>query len=163
MKIGVVADTHSRLVPKQLLDDFKTVDLIVHAGDFCSTADLKIFKKIKKVRAVFGNMDGLELRQILPERDVFEVEGITIGLCHGHGSPEKVLEAVKAEFGKDDVDVVIFGHSHHPVNETIGSVLYFNPGSPNDVVRAPYCSYGVLEIKNGTVFGKIIKVKDNNG
>lgn len=160
MKIGVVSDTHSHRIPKQLLDDFKTAGLIIHAGDFCSTSDLKIFKKIKKVHAVFGNMDGLELRQILPERDVFQIDGVTVGLTHGHGSPEKVLESVRAEFGKDKVDVVIFGHSHHSVNEIINNVLYFNPGSPNDVIRAPYCSYGILEIKNGTVSGKIIKVKD---
>ena len=163
MKIGVVSDTHSHLIPKQLLDDFKTVDLIIHAGDFCSVADLKIFKKIAKVRAVYGNMDGLELRQILPERDIFQVEGVAVGLRHGHGTPGKVLEFMKEEFKKNKVDVVIFGHSHYPVNETINGVLYFNPGSPNDSVRAPYCSYGILNIKDGTVSGKIIKVGHANG
>ena len=73
MKIGVVSDTHSHDLPKQMMDDFKDVDLIVHAGDFCSGGDLKTFKKINDFRAVFGNMDGLELRQALPERDIFEV------------------------------------------------------------------------------------------
>ena len=160
MKIGVVSDTHSHLIPKQLLDDFKTADLIIHAGDFCSTDDLNILKKIKKVRAVSGNMDGLEIRQILPVRDIFQLDGLMIGLYHGHGSPGKVLEIVQEEFKNDKVDVVIFGHSHYPVNETINDVLYFNPGSPNDVVRAPYCSYGILEIENGNVQAKIIKVKE---
>ena len=160
MKIGVISDTHSHLIPRQLLDDFKKVDLIVHAGDFCSAEDLKFFQKIKNVHAVFGNMDGLELRQVLPERDIFEVEGMKIGLYHGRGSPDKVLGRVKAEFKKDKVDVVIFGHSHQPLNEVIGNVLYFNPGSPIDVVRSPYCSYGILEIKNSKASGKIVKVRD---
>ncbi|MCH8271689.1 MAG: metallophosphoesterase family protein, partial [Candidatus Marinimicrobia bacterium] len=71
MKIGVVSDTHSHHIPTQLLDDFRKVDLIIHAGDFCSIADLKFFQRIKKVRGVFGNMDGLEIRQVLPERDIF--------------------------------------------------------------------------------------------
>ncbi len=163
MKIGIISDTHSYVVPQQVIDDFKAVDLIVHAGDFCSAADLRIFTKIKKVHAVFGNMDGLELRQILPERDIFEVEGLKIGLYHGHGPSGKVLDSVKAEFKKDKVDVVIFGHSHQPFNEKINSVLYFNPGSPSDIVRAPYCSYGILEINNGKVSGKIIKVEGYHG
>lgn len=163
MKIGVVSDTHSHMIPQQMLDDFKDVDLIVHAGDFCSAADLKVFTKIKEVRAVFGNMDGLELRQILPERDLFEVEGVRFGLYHGHGSVDKVLEIIKNEFKKDKVNVAIFGHSHFPVNETINNVLYFNPGSPTDIVRAPYNSYGILEIKDGKVSGNIIKVDNHHG
>jgi len=154
MKIGVVSDTHSHLIPKQLLDDFKTADL------FCSTDDLNILKKIKEVRAVSGNMDELEIRQILPVRDTFQLGGLTVGLYHGHGSPGKVLEIVQKEFKNDKVDIVVFGHSHYPVNETINDVLYFNPGSPNDIVRAPYCSYGILEIGNGDVQAKIIKVKE---
>jgi len=160
MKIGVVSDTHSHLIPKQLLDDFKAVDLIIHAGDFCSTDDLNIFKRIKEVRAVFGNMDGLEIRQVLPEKVIFQIDGVKIGLCHGHGSPDKVQKVVRSEFKNDKIHVAIFGHSHYPYNETINGVLYFNPGSPNDVVRAPYCSYGMLDIKHGQVVAKIIKVKD---
>jgi hypothetical protein len=158
MKIGVVSDTHSHLIPKKLLEDFKTVDLIIHAGDFCTKDDLNIFKKIKKVRAVFGNMDGLEIRQILPEKDIFQVDGVTIGLFHGHGSPDKVPKIVRSEFKGNKVHVVIFGHSHCPFNETIDGVLYFNPGSPNDVVRAPYRSYGMLDINHGQVTARIIKV-----
>jgi putative phosphoesterase len=160
MKIGVVSDTHSQNLPKQMLEDFKSVDLIIHAGDFCSNEDLNVFRKINKVRAVFGNMDGLGLRQALPERDVFEVEGVKIGLYHGQGSPERVFSLVKKEFGKDKIDAVIFGHSHYPLNDIVDGVLYFNPGSPTDIVRPPYCSYGILEIKNGKVSGKIIKVED---
>lgn len=160
MKIGVVSDTHSYVVPRQMLNDFKSVDLIVHAGDFCSMTDLNIFKKIQKVRAVFGNMDGLELRQILPERDLFEIDGVKVGLYHGRGSSGNILKLVKSEFRKEAPDVVIFGHSHQPFNETIDNVLYFNPGSPTDVVRAPYCSYGILGIANGKVSGKIVKVEN---
>lgn len=163
MKIGVVADTHSHLLPRQLLEDFKNVDLIVHAGDFCSASDLKIFEGIKDVRAVFGNMDGPELRRILPECDIFRIGGATVGLCHGRGSPEGVLDFVKAKFKKNKVDVVVFGHSHRPFNETIDGVLYFNPGSPTDVVRAPYCSYGILDVRDGAVSGTIVKVEHPHG
>jgi len=159
MKIGVVSDTHSHAVPQQLLDDFKKVDMIIHAGDFCSLDDLNLFKKIKEVRAVFGNMDGLEMRQVLPEKVIFEIGGVKIGIFHGYGIADKVPKIVRSEFKGNKIHVVIFGHSHHPYNETIDGVLYFNPGSPNDLVRAPYCSYGMLDINHGQVVAKIIKVK----
>jgi hypothetical protein len=162
MKIGVISDTHSRRIPQQVLDDFKRVDLIIHAGDFCSGEDLKYFQKIKKVRAVFGNMDGADLRQILPERDIFEAEGLKIGIYHGRGSAEKILDVVKAEFKDDPVDAVIFGHSHQPFNKTINDVLYFNPGSSSDIVRSPYCSYGILKIEGGKISGEIIKLENEH-
>lgn len=160
MKIGVVSDTHSHKLPQQMLDDFRKVDLIVHVGDFCSPEDFNVFKNITDVRAVFGNMDGLEIRGMLPEREIFEAEGMKIGLYHGHGSPEQVLGYVKKEFDKIKLDVVIFGHSHYPFNEVIDNTLYFNPGSPTDDVRPPYCSYGILDIKDGKAKGKIIKVRE---
>lgn len=163
MKIGVVSDTHSHALPKQMIEDFQDVDMIIHAGDFSAGEDLRFFKNIKDTHAVFGNMDGLELRQILPERDIINVDGIRIGLCHGHGSPESNLKYVQKEFKRDKVDVVVFGHSHQPFNEMINNVLYFNPGSPVDTVRSPYCTYGILEVNNGKVTGNIIEVKEQDG
>ncbi|MBP9853479.1 MAG: metallophosphoesterase family protein [Candidatus Omnitrophica bacterium] len=159
MKIGVVSDTHSLEIPKQLLDDFKKVDLIIHAGDFCTLEDLKIFEAIAEVKAVQGNMDDSQVRKKLPPKQIFKCEGFSIGLVHGAGSPKDVLKNVVKEFGPDQVDIVIFGHSHQPYNETVEKVLYFNPGSPNDIVSAPYCSYGIIEIKDRKIFPKIIKVK----
>ena len=160
MKIGVVADTHSQEIPKQLLDDFKNVDFIIHAGDFCSFDDFKSFSQIKNVEAVYGNMDELKIRQLFPERQILQVEGLSIGLCHGYGPPDKIFETVQDEFKKDKVDAVVFGHSHYSLNKRVDGVLYFNPGSPNDTIRAPYQSYGILEIKNGQIYGTIVKVHE---
>ncbi len=158
MIIGVVSDTHSLNIPSQLVKDFQKVALIVHAGDFCSVEDYKFFKKIKEVKAVYGNMDEPVLCRKLPRRELFQFGGLSIGIFHGKGTQGSVLDLVAAEFEKDKVDVVIFGHSHQPFNEKINNVLYFNPGSPNDIVRAAYPSYGILEIKDGNVVGKIVRV-----
>lgn len=159
MRIGVVSDTHSRELPKQMLEDFKAVDLIVHAGDFCSVDVLDQFKKLKKeIRAVYGNMDDGQVRGLLHRVEVFPCERYAIGLFHGSGPPRGLLDVVKKEFGDRKVDVVIFGHSHHPMNEVINGVLYFNPGSPNDEIFAPYCSYGIIELSD-QIEGKIIKVR----
>lgn len=160
MKIGVVADTHCHDIPRQLLNDFKSVDLIVHAGDFCTLAEVSIFKKLNKVVGVSGNMDDAGIRNKFPEKQIFEFEGFQFGLYHGAGPKEKVLNDVQKAFVKNKVDVVIYGHTHIALNQTIEGVLYFNPGSPNDLVIAPYCSYGILEIKSGKIVGKIVKIKD---
>ena len=159
MRIGVVSDTHSREIPAEMLEDFKETELIIHAGDFCTPKDLETFRRIKEVRAVYGNMDGADLRRVLPRREVLALEGVTVGVFHGEGPRERILETVQKEFRDQKVDAVVFGHSHQPFNKEINGVLYFNPGSPNDGITAPYLSYGVLEIKSGKIKGKIIKLK----
>ena len=159
MKIGVVSDTHSLGIPKQLVDDFKSVDLIIHAGDFSSVRDLKFFTALGNCKAVYGNTDEAELQKRLPRRDILQLEKVSVGVFHGEGSPRNIVETVKQEFSKDKIQVIIFGHSHQPLNEKINGILLFNPGSPNDMVRAPYRSYGILEIKDGQAVGKIITVE----
>lgn len=163
MKIGVIADTHSKPIPKEILKAFISVDLIIHAGDCCTQEDLDVLEKIKGVKAVLGNMDDFHLRRKLPEKDILTLEGVRIGVCHGEGPSQKVLDFVKENFAKDNVQIAIFGHSHQPCELLIDGVLYFNPGSPNDTITAPYCSYGMLEIDKGNIKHKIIKVKADHG
>lgn len=159
MKIGIVSDTHSKELPAQMLKDFKSVDFIIHAGDFCDTEDVEALTKLKEVKAVQGNMDTPAIRKRFPRKQIIKCGEVHIGLYHGEGPPGPLLERVKEEFQKDKVDLVIFGHSHNPLNEKIGNVLYFNPGSPNDTMFAPYCSYGIVEINGKKITAKHIKVK----
>ena len=158
MKIAVVSDTHSLEVPEKIINDLKTMDLIVHAGDFCSIKDLERFSKIKEFKAVYGNMDDESVRKKLPEKIIFDIEGFKIGVYHGDGAPKGMIDRIKARFVHDKVDVIIFGHSHVPMNEKAGNILFFNPGSLTDTVRAPYRSYGILQIQPGKIVGKVMKV-----
>lgn len=157
MKIGVVSDTHSQPLPRQMLEDFKTVDFIVHAGDFCSVAVLEELQKIKEVKGVYGNMDEPAVRKLLPRRQLIACGGFTIGIFHGEGASAALLGVVQGEFKDAKVHCVIFGHSHQPLNEMRNHVLYFNPGSPTDVV-ARYRGYGILEVGKN-LSGQLIKVK----
>ncbi|MCR4338198.1 MAG: metallophosphatase family protein [Candidatus Omnitrophica bacterium] len=160
MKIGIVSDTHSRPLPKQMIEDFKNVDMIIHAGDFCALEDYQRFAKMtKSLKAVYGNMDELKLCKKLPQKEIFECQKVRIGIFHGMGVAPSVLEKVQSEFAHDRVNVVVFGHSHQAYNKSIKNVLYFNPGSPNDKVSAPYCSYGLLTIDEGKFSAEIIKIK----
>ncbi len=159
MRIGVLSDTHSLRLPPKLLEGLKGVDLIIHAGDICDAEVLKILKTLSvPIKAVQGNMDEPALKKKLPLKEVFECEGVRIGVYHGHGPAKNALDNVQAQFKDATVDVAIFGHSHQPFNEKIGAVIYFNPGSPNDAVRAPYFSYGLIEITQGQIKPAIIKI-----
>lgn len=158
MKIGVVSDTHSRALPKEMLIELSKMDLIIHAGDFCTLKDYHAFTKLKETKAVWGNMDDPEVRKALPRKEIMEYEGVKIGLFHGEGAPQRLMDVMQKEFRDDKVDVIIFGHSHHPLNQKIGGVLYFNPGSPNDTIFSPYCSFGMLDINNGEVSARIVKL-----
>ena len=158
MKIGVVSDTHSRELPKEMLIELSKMDLIIHAGDFCSLKDYHVFTKLKETKAVWGNMDEPEVRKTLPRKEIMEYDGVKIGLFHGEGAQQKLMDVMQREFLNDKVDVIIFGHSHQPLNQKINGVLYFNPGSPNDTIFSPYCSFGVLEITGGEVNAKIVKL-----
>ena len=159
MKIIVLADTHSKPLAKTLEDEIRSADLVIHAGDM---ADVDLYHRLKglnDIRAVYGNVDGLELRELLPKQAVLEYEGVRIGLAHGEGSPDGVIGRLQAAFKGMGVQVIVFGHTHAPCHEMIDGILFFNPGSPTDTVRAPYLSYGILEVKDGRVKAKIVKLK----
>ena len=159
MRIIAISDTHSAGLSQALIEDIRKADLVVHVGDFCDIDVFNRLKVLKDIRAVYGNMDGLDLRGLLPRKAIFKCEGVTVGLFHGEGGPDRLVDKIKLAFARDKVDVVVFGHSHQVFNEVIDGVLYFNPGSPTDTFRAPFRSYGVLEVHGESVKAMIVKVK----
>jgi len=160
LKIGVLSDTHiphrACRLPENLVKDFAGVDMILHAGDLVTEDVLKILEELAPCHAVRGNMDGPALQQKLPEKKEIKAGNIRIGLLHGHGMGGNALQKAQVEFGSRNLDVVVFGHSHHPYNEIHRSCLFFNPGSPTDKRWVPYFSYGFLYIEKDRVKGKII-------
>ena len=150
IKIGVISDTHifdnSKHIPAKILEAFRQVNLIIHAGDCTSLKALEELKALcPHVVAVAGNMDLDEVRKKYPAKQLLEVLGYRIGVMHGFGSPAGLLELLVEAFKEDDCDLVIFGHSHRSFNEKVGGVLFFNPGSAIDPA-APFNSYGIIEL-----------------
>ncbi len=159
MKIGVLSDTHSLILPASMLEAFQKVDLIIHAGDLCDMHTLKQLQAIKPLKAVHGNMCDPAVARKLPVRDIVEVGGIKIGITHGHiGVTRNAETNAQAQFKDDHVDMVIFGHSHQALNEKTHKTILFNPGSPNDVIKAKFFSYGLIHIKDGHIKAEIIKI-----
>ena len=151
MRIGVVSDTHLTSfaqVPDRILLALAEVDLIIHAGDFVARDVLDGLKRLGEVKAVRGNMDSEELKRILPEKELLWIEGKRIGITHGSGSPYGIDDRVGRMF--EDVDVIVFGHSHQSQNEIKKGILFFNPGQARN-------SFGILTVGK-EVKGEIIKL-----
>lgn len=160
MRILVLADTHVPRtmpdLPQAVYDEIPHVDMIIHAGDFVEKDIFNKLKALKPIKAVYGNMDSTDIHHLISPKEVIQVGKFKIGIIHGHGAPRDMIETVRGEFG--DVDAIIFGHSHVPVNMVKNGVLFFNPGSPTDKIFAPSNSYGILEISDDKIEGKIINI-----
>lgn len=151
MRIGVLSDSHvssAAQLPERVVSALAEVDIIIHAGDFVAKDVLDGLKQLGEVKAVRGNMDSEELKQLLPEKELLEIEGKRIGIIHGWGSPYGIDDRVGEVFS--GVDIIVYGHSHYPQNETKNGVLFFNPGQAKN-------SFGVLTIDK-EVRGEIIKL-----
>jgi len=151
MRIGVLSDTHIHLaeeIPQEIIRAFSNIDLIVHAGDFVGSSVLEGLQRLGEVKAVHGNVDSMKLRGLLPDKALLVVGGRKIGITHGWGSPEGIEHRVRGLF--DDVDIIIYGHSHRAKIEQTGGILFFNPGPG-------WQSFGILTI-DGDVKGEIIRI-----
>jgi len=158
MKIGVMSDTHLREVTEKLIwiveDLFKETDMILHAGDVGSETVL-MYLEVMGVKAVRGNLDPFEVARSLPAKRIIQAGTMKIGLTHGWGGYTGLAQKIRPEFGR--IDCLVFGHSHHPTNETVGRELYFNPGSATGIPRSSKNSVGFLHV-NETIRGEIITI-----
>ena len=160
--IFVLADTHvperMAALPGKFLSQVRPGDVIFHAGDFVRLEVLQTLEGLATVHGVRGNMDEPRIRELLPESKVVKLQGKRIGVCHGSGSPHKLEERVYRELGAK-CDVLIFGHSHAPLNKKIGDILVFNPGSLSGNLVPPFAAtYGVLTIEGEDVWGEIHEI-----
>jgi hypothetical protein len=152
MKIGVVSDTHmpghAKQLPQALKKGLEGVDLILHAGDWQTPEVVEQFRQMAPVEGVTGNVDSAEIMQILKQKLLLDLEGFRIGIVHGHmGKGKTTPERARNAFADEDVDLIIFGHSHIPFDEVVNGVRLFNPGSPTDKRRQPRFSYGILTLE----------------
>ncbi|MDU1421569.1 MAG: YfcE family phosphodiesterase [Clostridium botulinum] len=148
-------DKHTSKIDKLIDKCFKDVDLIIHLGDFTSIRVLEKIKKKKKVIGVWGNNDRGRLRQELKEKEIVTLNGYKVGLFHGHGTEKNTLDRVYNIFKDDNVDIILFGHSHQPMIKTKNKTLIINPGSPSKKIRERWFSYVVLSLKKDKIEAKI--------
>jgi hypothetical protein len=131
MLIGIVSDTHGFLHPA-LARAFADVDVILHAGDVGTLDVLEGIEAIAPVQAVFGNVDGGELRTRLPEVLEAEIGGLRVLMMHIAGYPGRLDPSARAEIKRASPDMFICGHSHILQIErlpALGNLLFVNPGA----------------------------------
>jgi putative phosphoesterase len=158
MKIGVVSDTHlsepNSAFKKLIETHFRDVDKILHAGDFVEMSVAEYLASQKELIAVCGNMDPPEIRRAFPRKRVVEAGQFRIGLVHGGGPPFGMESRVRDEF--DEVDAIVYGHTHIPAHHQVKDIYFFNPGSPTrSFIHGS--TLGILHIGE-KIEGEIIKI-----
>ncbi|MDP8960150.1 MAG: metallophosphatase family protein [Actinomycetota bacterium] len=152
MHVVVLADTHmragsSRRLPERARAELAHADVILHAGDVVDASVLDALATYAPVHAVLGNND-LALVGVLPQTLELELAGVRIAVIHDSGPRRGRPARLHRLF--PDADVVVFGHSHVPVNEPgVADQLLFNPGSPTERRRQPQRTIGILELEGG--------------
>ena len=160
VRIGVLSDTHLTrgdvrlpVLLARCQHYFAGTELILHAGDVVDPQLLPLLPQ--PLLAVRGNLDPPEL----PPWRIIPVAGKRIGLIHGWGAKYDLEERVLRTFSGEQVDCIVYGHSHQPACHVVNGILLFNPGSPTDRRNAPFHSLGILTIGAG-IAGEIIALDE---
>ena len=152
MRVVVLADTHAprrwRSCPPRVAEQLRGADLILHAGDVCTAKVLKELEQYAPVTAVLGNNDDPDVAAwgAAPTAEL-DLDGLRVAMLHDSGPSSGRLARMRRAF--PGADLVVFGHSHIPLDQYGYGLRIFNPGSPTDRRRQPYGTLGVLRIEQG--------------
>jgi putative phosphoesterase len=126
----------------------RQADLILHAGDVCTATVLDELAQYAPVTAVMGNNDGPDVAAwgAAPTAEL-DLDGLQVAMVHDSGAAAGRMARLRRRF--PGADLVVFGHSHIPLDESVPGLRIFNPGSPTDRRRQPHGTLGVLEIDSG--------------
>jgi uncharacterized protein len=149
-RIGLVSDTHGLIRP-EALDALRNSDLIIHCGDVGDSAVLEALRTLAPVRAVRGNNDKGPWADALPAYDVVEVGSHAIYVLHNLA--ELDLDPAAAGF-----TLVVSGHSHKPVIEKRGKILFVNPGSAGPRRFTLPVTVAALALRSGRCEAKIVEL-----
>jgi uncharacterized protein len=130
MKIGVLSDTHGYLDEK-LFDFFTDCDEIWHAGDIGSIEVVNKLQNFKPLVAVYGNIDGSEVRLVTRQHQRLSREGLDVWMTHIGGYPGNYDRRIRDEIRKNPPGIFITGHSHilKVMNDKQNGLLHINPGA----------------------------------
>jgi uncharacterized protein len=159
--VVVLADTHirrgsTRRLPSAVYAALEAADLVLHAGDVVTNEVLEELAGFAPTLAVLGNND-TELAGELPEQRVFTVDGLCIGMVHDSGARKGREVRLRRRF--PTADLVVFGHSHIPVDAAgLDGQRLFNPGSPTERRSQPAHTFGRIRIADGALVSREIVV-----
>ncbi|MFZ1985080.1 MAG: metallophosphoesterase family protein [Desulfatitalea sp.] len=148
MLIGVLSDTHG-LLGAEVLELFKGVDHIIHAGDIGTPQVLSALESLAPVTAVRGNTDNDAWSESLPVREMVMLGGVCFYILHD-------LQRLDLEPLAAGVRAVISGHTHQPETKHSRGVLYFNPGSASHRRQGGPLSVGRVRISGKGLHSEIL-------
>ncbi len=130
IRIGLISDTHGWLDPR-VKEHFGNCDEIWHAGDIGTLAVADELAHWKPLRAIWGNVDGTEIRQCHPEHQRFTINGLRVWMTHIGGKPPRYNKDVMPELKATPPDLFICGHSHICMVQFDPklNMMYMNPGA----------------------------------
>ena len=152
MKVAVLSDTHAprywKACPPEVARRLEGVDLILHAGDVCRASVLEELAAFAPVRAVLGNNDTPDVAAWgAPETLLLDLDGLPVAMVHDAGPAAGRPGRLRRRF--PGAELVVFGHSHIPLDLTQEGVRIFNPGSPTDRRRQPRGTMGLVRVEGG--------------
>jgi putative phosphoesterase len=152
MKVAVLSDTHAprywKACPAGVARRLAGADLILHAGDVCRAWVLEELATFAPVRAVVGNNDDPDVAAWgAPEALELDLDGLAVAMVHDAGPAAGRARRLRRRF--PSAELVVFGHSHIPLDEAGEGVRIFNPGSPTDKRRQPRGTMGLLRVEGG--------------
>jgi putative phosphoesterase len=159
VRVVVLADTHAprrwRACPPRVAGHLRGADLILHAGDVCTASVLTELAEYAPVVAVAGNNDGPDVAAWgAAETAELDLDGLAVAMVHDSGAAHGRLLRMRRRF--PGADLVVFGHSHIPLDESGAGLRIFNPGSPTDRRRQPHGTLGLLQIDDGRLIAASI-------
>lgn len=155
MRLLIMSDTHvpvrARDLPAQVWDEVGRADVVIHAGDWIDVSLLDALEAAaQQLIGCWGNNDGEELRERLPEVARAELAGVRLAVVHETGPRDRREQRLDQFY--PDVDVLVFGHSHVPLDSvTPRGMRLLNPGSPTDRRRQPACTYLTARAADGAL------------
>tara|TARA_Y100001968_G_scaffold306472_1_gene323342 strand:- start:336 stop:854 length:519 start_codon:yes stop_codon:yes gene_type:complete len=152
-KIAIISDTHS-FFDLKMTKWITDCDEIWHAGDFGYSADIKNFISNYKIRGVYGNIDGQEIRKIYPKTQTFNCEKIKVLMTHIGGYPKKYNPEIKKRIQTYKPDLLICGHSHilKVIYDNQYKLLHINPGAAGKEGFHKMRTIVLLKINAGKIF-----------
>jgi len=152
MKLAVLSDTHAprywKACPAEVARRLDGADLILHAGDVCRASVLEELAGFAPVRAVLGNNDTPDVAAWgAPATLELDLDGLAVAMVHDAGPAQGRPARLRRLF--PTAALVVFGHSHIPLDEEGDGVRIFNPGSPTDRRRQPRGTMGLLRVEGG--------------
>jgi len=150
MLVGVISDTHG-LLRSEVLRTLMGVEHILHAGDVGDPAILDMLRQLAPVTAIRGNVDTAGPCASLPATEAVELAGCLIYMVHAIADLDIQPKAA-------GVGLVVYGHSHKPLLERHGGVLYLNPGSAGPRRFQLPVTLALVRIEDGLASAEIVSL-----